>query len=172
MRAFVRSGAKPVAFWSNSIVRLSLAGLFTAGFLAAMTLPAPLATAQTPPQPAATDAAKAAPQGDTDRRASEFNEATQAIGGPAGNPECVFVGRRIVLLMSRDDLDTALRYTDLYDRFGCPGGHVQAAFRCLAKGGYPGASKIENLPALVHACWINPNTQLPAPTPVAAPAAK
>ena len=34
-----------------------------------------------------------------------------------------------------DDLDTAFRHLDLYDRFGCPGGHVQAAFRCLTRFG-------------------------------------
>lgn len=161
----------PVAFWSKPVVRLALAGLFTAACVAATTLPSSLATAQTPPQPPA-DAAKQGPQADTERRAAEFTEAAQAISGPAGNPECVFVGRRIVVLMSRDDLDTALRFTDLYDRFGCPGGHVQAAFRCLAKGGYPGASKIENLPMLVHMCWVNPGVQLPPPVAAAAPAAK
>jgi hypothetical protein len=166
MRAFVRSGAAPVAFWSKSTVRLALAGLFTAGYVAAMMLPVAPAAAQTPAQPPA-DAAKEA-----ERRAAEFNEASQTISGPAGNPECVFVGRRIVVLMSRDDLDTALRFTDLYDRFGCPGGHVQAAFRCLAKGGYPGASKIEKLPELVHTCWVNPAAQLPPPIAAAAPAAK
>jgi hypothetical protein len=171
MRAFVRSGAAPAAFWSKSTFRFALAGIFAAGYLAAMTLPVSQAAAQTSGQPAA-EAAKPAVQSDTDKRAAEFSEAGQAISGPAGNPECVFVGRRIVLLMSRDDLDTALRFTDLYDRFGCPGGHVQAAFRCLAKSGYPGASKIENLPTLVHTCWINPTAQLPPPLPVAAPAAK
>lgn len=171
MRVFVRSGAAPVAFWSMSIVRFAFVGLFAAGYLAAMTLPVSQATAQTSAPPAA-DAAKQAPQADTERRAAEFNEASQTISGPAGNPECVFVGRHIVSLMSRSDLDTALRYTDLYDRFGCPGGHVQAAFRCLAKGGYPGASKIENLPTLVHTCWVNPAAQLPPPAAVAAPAAK
>ena len=34
-----------------------------------------------------------------------------------------------------DDLDTAFRHLDLYDRFGCPGGHVQATFRCLTRFG-------------------------------------
>ena len=63
----------------------------------------------------------------------EFAEAAQAINGPAGNPECVWLGRRVVQLMWRDDLDTAFRHLDLYDRFGCPGGHIQAAFRCLTR---------------------------------------
>ncbi|MDO4950644.1 MAG: lipid-binding protein, partial [Bacteroidales bacterium] len=38
-------------------------------------------------------------------------------------------------LMWLDDLDTAFRHLDLYDRFGCPGGHVQATFRCLTRFG-------------------------------------
>ena len=72
---------------------------------------------------------------DNQRKTDEFAEAAQAINGPAGNPECVWLGRRVVVLMWRDDLDTAFRHLDLYDRFGCPGGHVQATFRCLARFG-------------------------------------
>ncbi len=64
-----------------------------------------------------TDVAK-----DNQRKVDEFSEAAQAINGPAGNPECVWLGRRVVGLMWRDDLDTAFRHLDLYDRFGCPGG--------------------------------------------------
>ncbi len=63
---------------------------------------------------------------DNQRKTDEFVEAAQAINGPAGNPECVWLGRRVVRLMWSDDLDTAFRHLDLYDRFGCPGGHVQA----------------------------------------------
>jgi len=50
-----------------------------------------------------------------------------------GNPECVWLGRRVVVLMWRDDLDTAFRHLDLYEPFGLPGGHVQATFRCLVR---------------------------------------
>jgi hypothetical protein len=122
----------------------------------------------------APDAAK-----DSQRKTDEYAEAAQAINGPAGNPECVWLGRRVVGLMWRDDLDTAFRHLDLYDRFGCPGGHVQAAFRCLTRFGGTIDSKVpESLASKVHACWINPNAQPPqpataaaAPTPPAAPAA-
>ena len=72
---------------------------------------------------------------ENERKAAEFVEAQQAINGPAGNPECVWLGRRVVRLMWLDDLDTAFRHLDLYDRFGCPGGHVQASFRCLTRFG-------------------------------------
>ena len=63
--------------------------------------------------------------------------------------------------MWRNDLDTAFRHLDLYDRFGCPGGHIQAAFRCLVRQQPPIEPKaLESLNARVHACWINPTEGL------------
>src|SRR5215207_8921280 len=97
---------------------------------------------------------------DNQRKADEFVEAAQAINGPGGNPECVWLGRRVVRLMWRDDLDTAFRHLDLYDRFGCPGGHVQATFRCLTRFGGQIDDKVpRSLDDRVHACWINPAAQ-------------
>jgi hypothetical protein len=123
-------------------------------------------------QPAAqaTDAAKDANQ----KRTDEFAEAARTLNGPAGNPECVWLGRRAVQLMYRDDLDTAFRHIDLYDRFGCPGGHIQAAFRCLTRFLTQIDDKVPNsLNNLTQACWINPAAQpqqtaaaaSPSPTP-------
>ena len=109
--------------------------------------------ANNPAQPA--DAAK-----DNQRKTDEFVEAQQTLNGPAGNPECVWLGRRVVVLMWRDDLDTAFRHLDLYDRFGCPGGHVQAAFRCLVRFFSAIDPKVpDSLSSRVHACWINPAAQ-------------
>jgi hypothetical protein len=116
--------------------------------------------------PAPADVAK-----ENQRKTDEFVEAAQAINGPAGNPECVWLGRRVVRLMWLDDLDTAFRHLDLYDRFGCPGGHVQAAFRCLTRfGGQIDPKVAETLNSRVHACWINPGAQ-PQTAAAAAPAA-
>ena len=110
---------------------------------------------------------------DNQRKTDEFAEAAQAINGPAGNPECVWFGRRVVRLMWLDDIDTALRHLDLYDRFGCPGGHVQATFRCLTRFGAQIDPKVaDTLNSRVHACWINPAAQpqaAAAATPAAAP---
>lgn len=104
------------------------------------------------------------------RKTDEFTEAAQAINGPAGNPECVWLGRRVVRLMWLDDLDTAFRHLDLYDRFGCPGGHIQAAFRCLTRFGGTIDDKVpRSLDVRVHACWINPSAQ-PQTAAAAAPA--
>ncbi len=121
-------------------------------------------------KPAANAAAPADAAKDSQRKTDEFVEAAQAINGPAGNPECVWLGRRVVVLMWRDDLDTAFRHLDLYDRFGCPGGHVQATFRCLVRFGAIDPKSPDSLSGRVHACWINPAAQ-PQAAAAAAPAA-
>ena len=104
------------------------------------------------------------------QKVDEFAEAQKALGGPAGNPECVWLGRRVVSLLWRDDLDTAFRHLDLYDRFGCPSGHIQTAFRCVVRQGNIDPKAPDTLGARIHTCWINPNTD-PVITPPAAAAA-
>jgi len=104
------------------------------------------------------------------RRLMEITEAAKALTGPAGNAECVWVGRRVISLLWRDDLDTALRHLDLYDRFGCPGGHIQAAFRCLIRMGDIDPKVPESLQSRVHACWVNPSHEAATPAAAAAPA--
>lgn len=87
----------------------------------------------------------------------EMAEAARILNGPAGNAECVWTGRRIVSLLWRDDLDTASRHWQLYDRFSCPVAHIQAAFRCVVRQGDIDAKAQESLMGRVHACWINPD---------------
>jgi hypothetical protein len=127
------------------------------------------AAAQTPEQKQADPKGQAAgePNKDDKRRVDEFAEAAQALDGPAGNPECVWLGRRVVNLLWRDDLDTAFRHLNLYDRFGCPSGHIQATFRCVVQQGPFDPKATESLAARVHACWINPT--LPPPQAAAPP---
>ena len=48
------------------------------------------------------------------QKIDEFAEAQKALNDRAGNPECVWLGRRVVSLLWRDDLDTAFRHPDLY----------------------------------------------------------
>jgi hypothetical protein len=108
------------------------------------------------------------------QKVDEYAEAQKEITGPAGNPECVWLGRRVVGLLWRDDLDTAFRHLDLYDRFGCPSAHVQASFRCLIlHGGSIDPKAADSLNGRVQACWINPTNPAPPPAPAtaAAPAA-
>jgi len=103
------------------------------------------------------------------RKIDEFAEAARLLPGPAGQPECVWLGRRVVNLLWRDDLDTAFRHLDLYDRFGCPGGHIQETFRCVVRQGNIDPKSPESLNSRVHACWINPG--LPPATASSAPPA-
>jgi hypothetical protein len=103
---------------------------------------------------------KAAAVNNGQREVEQFTEAARAINGPAGNPECVWLGRRAVQLIWNDDLDTALRHLNLYDRFGCPGQHIQAAFRCLTRFAAEINDKVPNsLGDHVNTCWINPNAK-------------
>ena len=90
------------------------------------------------------------------KKIDEIAEAARVLTGPAGNPECVWLGRRVVSLLWRDDLDTAFRHLDLYDRFGCPSSHIQAAFRCLVRQGNIDPKAPDTLNGRVHACWLNP----------------
>jgi hypothetical protein len=136
---------------------------------AVLGLPFAPAFAQSADNKAPDKAAPASPEGAKEpQKVDEFAEAQHALSGPAGNPECVWLGRRVVGLLWRDDLDTAFRHLDLYDRFGCPSAHIQASFRCLIQHGVnidPKAA--DSLNAHVQACWINPS-QPPAPPPAAA----
>jgi len=134
---------------------------------------------QKPAEHGKAEAGKGETAKDAAGRSDEVAEAGQNMTGPAARGECVWLGERAVGLMWRDDLDTAFRHLDLYDRFGCPGGHVQAAFRCLTRFGAFDPKAPETLSQRVHACWINPAAQPPqqaaaasppAPTPAATPA--
>ena len=147
-------------------VRLSLALLIAAG--AAFTSPPAFAQTgdtKSGDKPAAAQPADATK--DAQRQVDEFAEATRLVNGPAGNPECVWLGRRVVGLMWRDDMDTAFRHLDLYDRFGCPGPHIQAAFRCVVRQAKPNRRASDRRgtrrrgPGFV---WIGPGVVGPAGT--------
>lgn len=146
---------------------ISLLRILRAAFcVAALSFATTAALAQTgAPKPAETpkQGADAAKEGQ--KSIDEIAEAARLLTGPAGNPECVWLGRRVVSLLWRDDLDTAFRHLDLYDRFGCPSSHIQATFRCLVRQGHIDPKAPESLNGRVHACWLNPGL---APTPAIA----
>ena len=118
---------------------------------------------KSPEQKAANEGGKEKP-----KKIDEYAEAERVLGGPAANPECLWLGRRVVSLLWNDDLDTAFRHLDLYDRFGCPAGHIQATFRCLVRQGNIDPKATDTLNGRVHGCWINPNAEVQgaaAPSP-------
>jgi hypothetical protein len=157
---------------SASLVRILSAALFAAVMGSAVPFAAAQPTGEQKPQeqgqkpPAQQNEAAAKEE---KKKIDEFAEAARILSGPAGNPECVWLGRRVVNLLWRDDLDTAFRHLDLYDRFGCPAGHIQATFRCVVRQGNIDPKAPESLSSRVHACWINPS--LPPATASAAPPA-
>jgi hypothetical protein len=102
------------------------------------------------------------------KRIDQIAEVGRLLTGPAANPECVWLGRRVLNRLWADDLDTAFRHLDLYDRFGCPGGHIQATFRCLVRQGETDPkAPADALNDRIHVCWINPSTQQGAPSTTA-----
>jgi hypothetical protein len=150
---------------------LSVAGGLCAAFwllaAPAVSLTSPALAQSTDAKPAEKTPPAGQETGKETQKVDEYAEAQRLLNGPAGNPECVWLGRRVVSLLWRDDLDTAFRHLDLYDRFGCPGGHIQASFRCLILHGNSIDPKAaDSLNGRVHDCWLNPS--LP---PIAAPAA-
>lgn len=101
------------------------------------------------------------------KQLDELAEAAKVLSGTAGKPECVWLGRRVIILMWRDDLDTAFRHFDLYDRFNCPSAHVQIAFRCLIQQGPIDPKAPETLNSRAFGCWLRPD-QIPKPAAAAA----
>jgi hypothetical protein len=152
-----------------SLLRVLSAALLAAA-LAFPSVPA-LAQGEAKPadKPPSADKPAEAAKDAAPKPVDEFAEAARLVTGPAGNAECVWLGRRVVGLLTRDDLDTAFRHLDLYDRFGCPGPHIQSTFRCVVRQGKIDPKASESLNARVHACWLNPSSSSQATA--AAPAA-
>lgn len=145
---------------SDRVLRLSAAAL-----AAVLILGLAPASAQSGDPKAAEKAKQSEPAKDSAKKSEELTDVAKATSGPAGQPECKWLGERVVGRLAHDDLDTAFRHLDLYDRFGCPGGHIQAAFRCFVrqpKIDRKAEKADETHHGRVVACWSNPALQLPA----------
>jgi len=107
-------------------------------------------------------AAEQAEQQAADTAIAEYKEAAAKLSGGAGAPECVWTGRRIASLLWRDDVDTARRYIDLYDRFNCSSEHLKLVFRCVIEQGPLDPKAADRLASRVHNCWITPEAEATA----------
>ena len=118
------------------------------------------------------DAKPAEPQKPAELKseAAHLADVARTLQGRAGDAECTHLGELAITLMAKNDLDTAFRHMDLYDRFGCPGAHIQQSFRCLLLAGIPNSKDSPGLEALVRNCWA-PKTAQPVPAATPAPAA-
>jgi hypothetical protein len=121
-------------------------------------------------QPPAAD--QKTPEPNAQHELEQIAEASRQMTGPAASFECIWNGIRVVSLLHRDDLDTALRQLQIYDRFGCPSAHVQIAFRCYLRPSGPkdakGEATFERERALE--CWVNPGLAGPPPAATTATA--
>jgi len=130
-------------------------------------VPAPLLAQNN--EPKSTEAGKAESAKDAAGRTDEVVDAARRMTGPAARGECVWLGERAVGLMWKDDLDTAFRHLELYDRFGCPGEHVQISFRCVVRQGPIDQKDPKATTDLfnkrVHDCWVDPVLPPVAATP-------
>lgn len=109
------------------------------------------------------DAEKAKAQAKAEQEATakameEYRSAAATLPSAAGAAECVWTGRRIASLLWRDDIDTARRYIDLYDRFGCSPKHLKLVFRCVIQQGPLDPKAADRLASRVHECWMEPET--------------
>ena len=108
-----------------------------------------------------------AKKSDAARWADELAEDARVLPGPASNPECIWLGKRVISLLFRDDLDTAQRHLTIYDRFGCPGAHIRQSFSCLTRQGPLDNKATDALDDRVRECWRNPTAAV-APAAAAA----
>lgn len=114
---------------------------------------------KTEQQQSAEDKAREAQAKEAQARAMRELAEAAKLPKNAGQPECLWLGRRVTSLLWRDDPDAAKRFLDLYDRWGCPADHVKQAFRCLVRLGPIDQKAQQKLAERVHACWVKPEAQ-------------
>lgn len=77
-------------------------------------------------------------------------------GDPA-SAECAWTGKRIIQLLSRDDVVAAAEFRQFYASFGCSEAHLGAAFGCAIDGGNPGAAdSCAARSECIDLCWTSP----------------
>lgn len=121
-------------------------------------------------------------------QAAEPAKATAAKAAPASVPqplkrgdpassECAWIGKRIIQLLSRDDVVAAGEFRQFYAGFGCSETHLGAAFGCAIEGASPGAADACSARSeCIDLCWTSPTAstldKAPQTTAPQAPAAK
>jgi hypothetical protein len=146
-----------------SVLRTAAALMSAAAFAALSTI-ALAQSAEGDPKSADADANANAAAANID----DIAEAARLMTGPAASPECVWHGTRVVRLLAGEDLDTALRQLEFYDRFKCPAEHIQASFRCFLRFQAMDPKPADSVKVRVRDCWINPSSSPTTPPPTAA----
>lgn len=127
------------------LVAVIIAGLMSAAF-------AVPAQAAEPAKPAAKAASQPAKHGD-----------------PA-SAECGWIGKRIIQLLSRDDVVAAGEFRQFYVGFGCSEVQLGAAFGCAIEGATPGAADACSARSeCIDLCWTSPTASTLDKAPRVAP---
>lgn len=73
---------------------------------------------------------------------------------PAQRTECMWLGKRTITVLLRDDLIASKGFLEIYTNLGCPIQHIGRAFGCAT----PAAnhSQASDVKTWVDACWDNP----------------
>jgi hypothetical protein len=133
---------------------------------AAPPAPAPAATAEPAPSPTSVpDSQPAAPQGEPAAVGEAAAPAVSPEGPPRApqtldaaslRPECRWTGQRIVSLLWRDDISTALQHLQVYNTFGCSSEQLRVVFACLIRQGDFDPQGTPALAVRILSCWTNP----------------
>lgn len=87
------------------------------------------------------------------------SEVMEAIPSPFED-ECVWIGKRIISLLRREDIDTAQTFDRFYTAFNCPVTHLGKAFGCVVAS----ESDREAVDEQINRCWADPYVR-PSPLP-------
>lgn len=121
--------------------------------------PEPSDPAASGSQPAKPKPAKPASKPENGREKEPAAASTAQEDPALAQAECAWVGKRVVSLLVRDDVDTASDFTRFYAMFRCPEAHIAATLACVVSD--PGAAREgAALTEHVDLCWANPTTRL------------
>lgn len=96
-------------------------------------------------------------QGEAQAGGADTPAVTPALPVPKALPpdlagECAWTGKRVVSLLSRDDVDTARRFLDFYQVFGCRQSHIGPTLRCVVTDSTE-TPPDESATARIDRCW-------------------
>lgn len=89
-------------------------------------------------------------------KGAQAQRAAKKAPSPAVSGECAWIGKRVLSLLSRDDVDQANRFMNFYRLFGCKENHIGPSFRCVISDASAGALNAEDMAARVDRCWNSP----------------
>lgn len=88
----------------------------------------------------------------------------------ASDFECAWTGKRVVSLLTRDDVDAATHFARFYSSFNCPNPHIGKTLGCVVAPESMGDG--EPIESRIERCWTDPKSKPFPPAGFQARAAK